>query len=579
MLSNIGDLEAALQLVSPTKNVIESVNFVITVKKSIISETTTQSSDRFTALNTAIVKLNSWNANIGTVEQKIIDHENNIDVTYPMRLLSVETSLADIAINVEHPPAPLVACVGDGRTDDTMALQAIINKAIQDNLILFAPNQYLISDTLLFSYINGESFFKMFGRNGGKVKFLAKMVGKPAIKLLTTANGLFKNGIELGEFDIEPFFDDYRQKFDGIELANTTGVVLNKIAINGCENGLTLKAEGIGAYTEQNSFNDVLIQDCINAITFRVDEIANWNSSFHGNIFDKVSISTESTSAIGGKAVAINIEGGHIYNCLFTIKVFIAGDNAYLFDINGSSGTNYGSISYEVFSIYPCKIKTGDNALANFFLNGSIHGFNDVNTLDWSEYHPITVGDLDYDNAKMAIDSSYAKLGSEKFYVSNLFPPKELANVQLWSGVPVLDPLINNLDDLWQGKTNMLTRYHNKDGNEESGFLMACREVAGAGSRLILGYIPSDKKSINDFVPGFYIMSDGSTIKSVSKGSQISFNSTGVSIYGDTINLPLSKTPTSATAPGNTGDICWDGEYIYICVYTNMWKRAPMTTW
>lgn len=50
-------------------------------------------------------------------------------------------------------------------------------------------------------------------------------------------------------------------------------------------------------------------------------------------------------------------------------------------------------------------------------------------------------------------------------------------------------------------------------------------------------------------------------------------------INSDTIRLRTAKTPASATAAGNAGDICWDANYIYICVATNTWKRTALTTW
>lgn len=39
------------------------------------------------------------------------------------------------------------------------------------------------------------------------------------------------------------------------------------------------------------------------------------------------------------------------------------------------------------------------------------------------------------------------------------------------------------------------------------------------------------------------------------------------------------RTPASATAPGVTGEICWDANYIYICTATNTWKRTAISTW
>lgn len=42
--------------------------------------------------------------------------------------------------------------------------------------------------------------------------------------------------------------------------------------------------------------------------------------------------------------------------------------------------------------------------------------------------------------------------------------------------------------------------------------------------------------------------------------------------------LPTS-TPTSASATGTTGQIVYDGSYIYVCVATDTWVRAAITTW
>jgi hypothetical protein len=41
----------------------------------------------------------------------------------------------------------------------------------------------------------------------------------------------------------------------------------------------------------------------------------------------------------------------------------------------------------------------------------------------------------------------------------------------------------------------------------------------------------------------------------------------------------INKTPASSTSSGNIGDICWDNNYMYICVSNNNWKRSPLTTW
>jgi len=40
-----------------------------------------------------------------------------------------------------------------------------------------------------------------------------------------------------------------------------------------------------------------------------------------------------------------------------------------------------------------------------------------------------------------------------------------------------------------------------------------------------------------------------------------------------------TKTPASATATGVAGTVCWDSSYIYVCINTNVWVRAALSTW
>jgi len=35
----------------------------------------------------------------------------------------------------------------------------------------------------------------------------------------------------------------------------------------------------------------------------------------------------------------------------------------------------------------------------------------------------------------------------------------------------------------------------------------------------------------------------------------------------------------AATSPGEAGRICWDDQYVYVCVASNTWKRAALTSW
>jgi hypothetical protein len=57
--------------------------------------------------------------------------------------------------------------------------------------------------------------------------------------------------------------------------------------------------------------------------------------------------------------------------------------------------------------------------------------------------------------------------------------------------------------------------------------------------------------------------------------------SSGVGLHcaGSTLRVATPRTPASSTATGNTGEICWDASYVYLCVNTNTWRRIAHSTW
>lgn len=50
-------------------------------------------------------------------------------------------------------------------------------------------------------------------------------------------------------------------------------------------------------------------------------------------------------------------------------------------------------------------------------------------------------------------------------------------------------------------------------------------------------------------------------------------------VNDDHIRVRTAKTPATAGATGNAGDICWDAGFLYVCVATNSWKRVAIASW
>lgn len=82
------------------------------------------------------------------------------------------------------------------------------------------------------------------------------------------------------------------------------------------------------------------------------------------------------------------------------------------------------------------------------------------------------------------------------------------------------------------------------------------------------------------------LSSDGSSfsqVLTVTAAGQLGLNtyspSAPLDVDGDRIRLRQSSTPASATASGQAGEMCWDGDYLYVCVAANSWKRAALSGW
>jgi len=47
----------------------------------------------------------------------------------------------------------------------------------------------------------------------------------------------------------------------------------------------------------------------------------------------------------------------------------------------------------------------------------------------------------------------------------------------------------------------------------------------------------------------------------------------------DLDNVTMVATPLTSNSPGETGQIAYDNNYVYICIATNTWKRSALASW
>jgi len=87
----------------------------------------------------------------------------------------------------------------------------------------------------------------------------------------------------------------------------------------------------------------------------------------------------------------------------------------------------------------------------------------------------------------------------------------------------------------------------------------------------------------NNFNIWTYNGSVETSIMSTKNTGEVGFGTTAptakLDVNSDIIRLRTAKTPASATAAGNAGDICWDANFVYVCVATNTWKRSAIAAW
>jgi hypothetical protein len=55
-------------------------------------------------------------------------------------------------------------------------------------------------------------------------------------------------------------------------------------------------------------------------------------------------------------------------------------------------------------------------------------------------------------------------------------------------------------------------------------------------------------------------------------------NSSGNSIICN-IPCPTSSVPVTVTSTGTAGQLAYDSSHVYVCVATNTWRRASLSTW
>lgn len=161
---------------------------------------------------------------------------------------------------------------------------------------------------------------------------------------------------------------------------------------------------------------------------------------------------------------------------------------------------------------------------------------------------------------------------------------------------PVSDQ-IRQLDQLAGLGVGAVADAYNRVVIKSSGVLMAAEDAGSGDMRLVMNKSATAATTSLLFQSGWSgraemglagdeafsvkVSSDGATWR---EGLRLDPGTGHVSLPGlkvqsDRARILQSHTPASATAPGEAGDICWDGGHVYVCVAQDQWRRAMLSAW
>lgn len=133
-----------------------------------------------------------------------LDGDTQITVT---SLAAQQADNAQRAINAKYPPTPLVAAVGDNTTDDTDALQALIDYCILNGYSLYLPpSQYKTTDSLVIwqPLRMFGSKGQVFGANYAQIIYYGNSAGI-IVRYRLTADGSYDDTKNVSALNLHDF--------------------------------------------------------------------------------------------------------------------------------------------------------------------------------------------------------------------------------------------------------------------------------------------------------------------------------------------------------------------------------------
>lgn len=117
-------------------------------------------------------------------------------------------------------------------------------------------------------------------------------------------------------------------------------------------------------------------------------------------------------------------------------------------------------------------------------------------------------------------------------------------------------------------------------GNIISDSIAITGDFAVPGDASVTGNIEIQGDATADVIyANAYVFQDGSNPLSSYEGNVAALEVLGNLIGSGNVIVSNTYVPSSNSSVGTAGQIVWDDGHVYICVDTDTWKRANLSTW
>lgn len=294
-----------------------------------------------------------------------------------------------------------------------------------------------------------------------------------------------------------------------------------------------------------------------------------WNASGVGRIAGYNAGTIQWYAGTDGKLYA---GGGNVK--MDATGLTVTGDLEAITTTTGSLNVTGSIMVGSAGDIHSENKDTYADTTAGFWL-GRDSGAYKLNIGDSSKYLKWTGTDLEIGGGTMAGSITISSTGSIKS--ASKTGPGDTANAGFWIGYS------GSAYQWILGDTS--TGYIQNNGTSMGLFIRSAgMNVASAGTTIFNFTTSGGSGTFNlaNQEAGFPGDADAKGDRftfSISVESAGSMHANKFDQDGDTMRVREDRTPASAGAAGLMGEICWDPNYVYVCVATDTWKRAALSTW